>query len=379
MNRRTKPTQRFAANTMATQAGFALQGGGNHGAFTWGVLRVLLPYLEQRGIPLAGFIGDSAGAMNAVYAGYGWAKGTPDKKAEQADFMLERLWWTMHREAFFVRQYMSARSLINPTTAFSELVRQGSQQFKNVLNAGEMLQVNARHPALPLKWDKQNHLEYVVGQQIDFTRLARSDAPMVIVNTANVRDGGLDAFYGDKLSAKAVGGSGTLPQLFETMQIGEGSHWDGGYIANPPLQPLYNACPQMTDLFMIRITPLHMRTPHMPRSDAEKADRTMEMLLNSAVEAELRWVHQHARDTGRKLNIHVISVPLDWPHDLTSKVDFNNTQWDFFKTMREAGEQAGKRWLIEHAAKLGQQDSYRLPYRLHGEQAGQPHRKVKYG
>jgi NTE family protein len=370
----------LAANRSGPRIGFALQGGGNHGAFTWGVMRTLLPHLEKKGFKLDGLIGDSAGAMNAVYAGYGWTTAAVGQKASGADFMMERLWWTAHREAFLVRQFTSARNLLDPTTMFSEMVRMGGQNIQSLLNARELMELTLRHPSLPMRPREQHHLEHVVGQQIDFKRLNQPDAPVVIVNTANVRDGGLDAFYGDKLSAKAVAGSGTLPELFNHMQIGEGSHWDGGFIANPPVQPLYNACPEMTDLFVVRVTPLHMRTAHMPRTDAERADRRMEMLLNGVLESELRWVHQHSRDTGRSLNIHVISVPDDWPHDLHSKVDFQNTHWGYYTQMRQGGEKAAKGWLKDHAAQIGRADTYHLPYRLHGERAGVPsHKHIKYG
>lgn len=377
------------------KVGIAWQGGGNHGPFSWGVARVLLRHLETQGINVVGMVGASAGAKNAVYAGYGLNTGKAGHKAENADLMMERLWFSAAMLAVPVRAGLSFKNLSHPATAVPELMLNSSKFIRNMSDtmaavgdvfnalgakdgAERIVQAYARMPAMeyaellkrhgaPTLPTFQDHpLQHLVEEHIDFATLSKAAAPKVIVNTTNLRTGGLNVYMGRELTSEAVASSGTLPELFNALEIGDSKHWDGGFSANPPIQPLYDECPDMTDLFLIRVTPQHMRVGGMPHNHEAMADRRMEVMLNAAVESELRWVRKHAQDTGRPLNIHVIGVPDIWPHSMRSKTDFEHTNWEFFKTLRQAGEVQADIWLHHHAQDIGRRSTYDSDYRVYG-------------
>lgn len=232
-------------------------------------------------------------------------------------------------------------------------------------------------PTLPTL--QEHPLQHLVEEHIAFEKLNVGKGPKVLVNTTNLRTGGLNVYTGSRLTSEAVASSGTLPELFSALDIGDSKHWDGGFTANPPIQPLYDECPDMTDLFLIRVTPQHMRLGGMPADHDHEAmaDRRMEVMLNAAVEAELRWAEKHAQDTGRQLNIHVISVPDAWPHSMRSKTDFENTNWEFFKELRDAGQTAGQLWLHHHSHEIGMNSTYEHGYRVYGHSQTSHARKPK--
>lgn len=382
------------------KVGIAWQGGGNHGAFSWGAARVLLAEFERQGIPVVGMVGASAGAKNAVYAGYGMSIGKPGHKAEMADMMMERLWFSVAMLAVPVRTGITLKNLSNPATAVPEILLGSSHMMRNVAdtmaamgdvfnimsgrgNNSEkaLLEAYAKVPAMEFSRLYQRHgmptlptleehpLQHLVQEHIDFAQLAKATGPKVIVNTTNLRTGGLNVYMGKSLTSEAVASSGTLPELFSALSIGDSKHWDGGFSANPPIQPLYDECPDMTDIILIRVTPQHMRMGGMPTDHAAMADRRMEVMLNAAVESELRWAQKHADDTGRQLNIHVVSVPEIWPYSMRSKTDFESTNWQFFKDLRNEGEKAAKLWLHNHGHDLGERSTYDHDYRVYGGRA----------
>lgn len=398
----SKPAHHFESTPAANQprVGLALQGGGNHGAFTWGVLRSLLPALEQRGIPVDGIVGASAGAKNAVYAGYGMAIAKAGHKAELADHMMEKLWFTVGVLAIPVRAYTSARKLSSPSTVVPEMWRNVAVMTGHVLDtmsavtgvfnsmgsasqarqieafakipAVDYLRMMTQHGPVSLPTMSEHPLQHLVDHHIDFNKLAAAAAPKVLVNTTNLQTGGLNVYTGRALTSEAVASSGTLPELFNALKIGDSKHWDGGFSANPPLQPLYDECKKMTDLILVRVTPHNMRAGGMPAEGDHEAmaDRRMEVMLNAAVEAELRLLPRLAAAEGRALNVHVISVPSAWPYSMRSKTEFESTNWQFFGRLRDAGVKAGDDWLKEHAEDIGQRSTYNHDYRVYGGRSG---------
>lgn len=337
------------------RVGYALQGGGNQASFHWGVLAPMLRHHEEHGIPLVGFSGTSGGALAALYSGYGWTTAKPGHKASHAEHMQEKLWVTVDRIATFVR---AAKSPVG------EFLRQ-SQRFLNGyhIDAG-------KHAHLP-PMDLGSHpLVHMIEQHgIDFARLQQPDAPVIIVNNTDVRTGESVNYWGDQLSAQAVAGSGTLPELLEPVRIGDSLAWDGGFTANPSVLPLYELCPDMTDLVVVRITPLPLRPGPVPGkgNDTALKERQMELFLNSALEAELRTIRALGKATGRELNIHLIAIPPQDLPPLSTKVDFDATHSEFFQHMRRIGQRAGQAWLDEHAHDLGKRSTYEPAYRVLGE------------
>ena len=376
------------SGSLGPRVGIAWQGGANHGAFSWGVARALLSELERREIPLVGMIGASAGAKNAVYAAQGWLTGEIGHKAIQADLMLERLWFSV---AEMAAPLAATMQMGNPLTAMGTATDQfgammgrtvgilgalasgflgvaaPSAELETQLPAFEYAGLTARHGAfLSAATNDPHPLRHLVGRQIDFDLLAQAKSPVLMVATTNLNSGCLNIHTGRGLTAEALASSATLPELFSPLHIDDSLHWDGGFSANPPLQPLYLACPDMTDLVVIRVTPQALRTGKEPASGDFAAinDRRMEILLNASVEAELRTLPALAQAQGRMLNLHVISVPPDWPHSMESMTDVRNTNWAYFKSLRDEGQRAGEAWVHEHGMDLGQRSSYVSGYRV---------------
>lgn len=256
------------SGSLGPRVGIAWQGGANHGAFSWGVARALLPELERREIPLVGMIGASAGAKNAVYAAQGWLTGEIGHKAIQADLMLERLWFSV---AEMAAPLAATMQMGNPLTAMGTATDQfGAMMGRTVGIFGALAS--------------------------GFMRFAAPSAEL---------EAQLPAFEYAGLTAR-----------------------HGAFLS------------------------------------AAINDRRMEILLNASVEAELRTLPALAQAQGRMLNLHVISVPPDWPHSMESMTDVRNTNWAYFKSLRDEGQRAGEAWVHEHGMDLGQRSSYVSGYRV---------------
>ena len=210
----------------------ALQGGGSHGAFTWGVLDRLL---EEPGIELAGLSGTSAGAMNAVVT----ACGLLDGGHEGARAALRGFW----------RRVGEAAALnplrLNPFAAF----------FGDMMS--RMLSPYQFNPF------NLNPLKNILASAVDFERLRASAGPRVFVSATSVSSGRLRVFRREELDAERVMASACLPMLFQAVQIDGEAYWDGGYSGNPTITPLVREC-RSNDTILVQINPVER--PGTPRT-----------------------------------------------------------------------------------------------------------------
>lgn len=250
----------------------ALQGGGSHGAFTWGVLDALLA--DPR-IGLEGLSGTSAGAVNAVVLASGYAKahaaGTdPRRGARDA---LARLWQTIGSwDALGAWQRQWGR-LLWGGAAFAH----GSDWLSRVGGSLSPYQSN------PLDL---NPLRDLLRDQVDFE--AVDAGPLkVYVTATHVPTGRAVIFTGARLDASAVLASACLPQLFKAIEIEGAPYWDGGYSANPALTPLIQGCTS-ADLMLIQINPL--RVTGVPQSSADIEDRVNELTFNASLLTQMRTI-----------------------------------------------------------------------------------------
>lgn len=375
----SSPVSKFQASAGSSlpKVVLGLQGGGTHGAFTWGVLDRLFPEFEKRGIPVVGISGDSAGAMNTLYASYGLITGKRGRKSATASFMLERLWWSVDRMAFMARQAQSLQNFSNPATAMAEVFEQAGHLMNLPKTAVNFMHQSSRHPVLRFNGFKIPPLQQMVEQHIDFKRFMDPDAPAVMINTTDKHNGRPKLYLNSALAPQAAAESGYLPRIFLRMfGADHPSHkthdHDGGFTANPPVKPLYEHCPQATDLVVVRITPLVQDRAVFTRMDPDKAmaDQQLRYLYNSAVEAELRDLKGRAESDKRKFNLHVISVPSDWNHPMDTQASLKHTSWEFFQELRAAGHKAADRWLAEEGHHFGRQSTYNVGYEVFGHAAG---------
>ena len=251
----------------------ALQGGGSHGAFTWGVLDALLA--DPR-LVIEGLSGTSAGAINAVALASGHARG-PDPRAG-ARACLARVWKDIGRWGRL--GWLPARfgHSLWGGGAGAEWMQQAqlwTQAFTGLLSP---YQTN------PLNF---NPLRHLLERCVDFDALQHCDGPRVFVSATHVSTGKAVIFSGDGLTMEAVLASTCLPTLFQAVEIDGQAYWDGGYSVNPALSPLIRSCAHH-DLLVVQINPLR----RMNRADTahEILDRINELTFNASLLSQMRAI-----------------------------------------------------------------------------------------
>ncbi len=324
----------------------ALQGGGSHGAFTWGVLDRLL---DDDTLPIAGISGTSAGALNAAVLACGWADG--GRQGAQA--ALRAFWMDVAgQQSPFGGGGFSApwRGLAaynldgNPFYAWQ-------QQF---------LRLYSPYQFNPLGSDP---LRTVLARHVDCARLGSSPIALFITATA-VRTGQPRVFVNADLNIDALLASACLPQLFRAVEIDGEPYWDGGYSGNPTLWPLiYNT--RSLDLVLVKINPLVR--PGTPDTPEEISDRVNEITFNASLVAEMRAIGFVNRlveqgklsgDDYKHLRLHMVADDDGLaPLNASSKA---NTDRSFLEALHALGRTAAQRWLDAHRADVGQRSSLDL-------------------
>ena len=321
----------------------ALQGGGAHGAFTWGVLDRLL---EDGRIGLEAISGTSAGAMNAVVVADGIMKGGPDG-ARQA---LEDFWQAVSREG---AKSPIQRSLANMFTGDWNLdTSPGYLFFDNLTRLVSPYDLN------PLNY---NPIRDLLEAQIDFDQVTTCDKLKLFVSATNVHTGRVRVFTCGEITADVVMASACLPLMFQAVEIDGVPYWDGGYMGNPALFPFFNSCAS-NDVVLVQINPIERKTT--PRTAREIFNRVNEITFNSSLLKELRAIEFVARliDEG-KLD------PSDYSQVLLHRIEPGeemlalsassklNAEWAFLIHLRDIGRAAASRWLEESFDRIGKESS----------------------
>jgi NTE family protein len=328
----------------------ALQGGGSHGAFTWGVLDHLL---QDGRLEITGISGASAGAVNAVMLADGLARGGP----EEARKRLSDFW-----------RAASAGGSLPPvqraiTDRLFSLLPFASAPVQNWFQT--MSRYFSPYDLNPLNI---NPLSDLIERFVDFDAIHNHPDIALYISTTNVHTGRLRIFSGDKVTADAVMASAALPFLFRAVEIDGVPYWDGGYMGNPAIFPFLQAT-DAEDVLVVQINPVARKTT--PRTSTEIINRLNEITFNSALITELRtmdFVNQLI-DEGRlprgtreneyrRLHIHRIHLG-----GLGSRLAASSrlkTDYDFFNLLHRAGVRAAKRFLDEHFDDIGKQSSIDL-------------------
>ena len=256
-------------DTQKPSLSLALQGGGAHGAYTWGVLDRLL----EAGIRIDGISGTSAGAMNAVALAHGWTAGGADgARAALADF-----WQAVGDSVpFHVELLNSLNSAADSTMPTPMNVMMGFMRLFSPyqLNPFEL-----------------NPLRDVVRAQFDFERLRRDCPLKLFIAATTVRTGKVRLFHTAELSEAALLASACLPTLHHAVEIDGEHYWDGGFTANPAIYPLLYEC-TAPDILMVLLNPL--QRDDAPRSAEDISARSMELGFSTTFLREMRMI-AHAR------------------------------------------------------------------------------------
>jgi NTE family protein len=326
----------------------ALQGGGAHGALTWGVLDRLL---EEPRLQIEGVSGTSAGAMNAVVLADGLEAGGPDA----ARAALERFWKAVSDAAMTspIQRDLWAKLTGNWSLEHS-LPYQFFDHLSRVFSPYELNPLNL------------NPLRDLVGGLVDFDRVNRSRAIKVFVAATNVRSGRPRVFRQPGLSIDAVMASAALPFMFQAVDIGGEAYWDGGYMGNPALFPLVDEC-DARDLVLVQINPFYRS--EVPRKARDIINRVNEITFNASLLKELRAImllrdlieaegleHERYRD----MRLHRIHGDEDLVAlEASSKL---NAEWAYLCHLRDLGRARAGRWLERHWADLGERSSFELDW-----------------
>jgi len=309
----------------------ALQGGGAHGAYTWGVLDRLS---QDETLDIAAISATSAGAMNAVAYAAGLAKGGPEGARKE----LESLW----------------RRISEVSSALGAFGAAGLAMATALQSLASPYDLN------PFNY---NPLRNLIEAEIDFDAVHASGLKLFLSAT-NVETGKVRVFSKDEINADAVLASACLPQSFQAVEIGGKPFWDGGYMGNPSLFPLvYSGAPR--DVLLVILNPLER--PGTPKRAAEIQERLNEISFNASLIGELRAIAfvQRLIDDGmlkeplmkkyRRLNIHAIRGGQDLlGYGLSSKFD---TRWRLLTELRDKGHAAADKWLSECAKDVGTKTS----------------------
>ncbi len=312
----------------------ALQGGGAHGAFTWGVLDALL---EDGRLGVEAITGASAGAMNAVALVQGWIEGGIDG----ARSGLETFW---HSASVGASLSPVQRTLLNQMLGF----------WSNRAWTDMIARRLGPYQTNPLNI---NPLRKAIDELIDFDRVRAATDVEIFISATNVWTGKVAIFRRQELTADHLMASACIPTVFQAVEIDGVPYWDGGYMGNPALYPLYYG--SMTDdIVLVQINPLERR--QTPRSVQEIHNRLNEITFNGTLLRELRAVAfvQRLIKEGKlspkdykDVHVHRIDASgvLD-EHQASSRL---NAQWDFFVELRDAGRQTAQAWLAENYEAIG--------------------------
>lgn len=253
----------------------ALQGGGSHGAYTWGVLDALL---EDGRTGFEGISGASAGALNAVALASGWAtaQAAGADPREGARARLHAVWTRVSGwGSLGSLQQQVLRTLWGGWTADV-----ASGAALNRAWRGLVSPYNSNPLGL-------NPLRELLAEEIDFEAIRAHHALRVFVSATHVNTGKAVVFSGRQLDAQAVLASACLPMVFQAVEIDGEAYWDGGYSVNPPLSPLIGHC-TAEDIVLVQINPL-LRT-EVPRTAEAIADRVSELTFNASLLTQMRAI-----------------------------------------------------------------------------------------
>jgi NTE family protein len=328
----------------------ALQGGGSHGAFTWGVLDRLL---EEDWLRIDGISGTSAGAMNAAALADGYAAGGRDGGRAA----LENFW-----------RKVSGAAAMSPFQRgpLDVLLGRWSLDHSPVYIGLDL--VSRMFSPYDLNPSGANPLKAILDQCIDFDRLAQTPIRLFVTAT-NVHTGRARLFRNKEITADVLLASACLPTMFQAVEIDGESYWDGGYSGNPSMVPLVREC-ESEDTILIQINPVIR--PDTPRSARGILNRLNEVAFNAVLQKELRGMAMVRQlppsdlpELGMwaRMRIHRIASEMLAELGSSSKM---NAEWDFLTMLRDEGRRAAGEFLGAHAADLGVRSTFDLAPLLDG-------------
>lgn len=325
----------------------ALQGGGSHGAFTWGVLDRILE--EEDRLQIEGISGTSAGALNGAVLVEGHAKGG----AAGARQALERFWQGVGKLATFE---FPQRTLLDRM-----LGNWNMDQTPGAMAFDAWQRMISPYQSNPLNI---NPLRHLVESLIDIEAVRSCKTIKLFVSATNVERGRVRIFDHKSMTIDALMASACLPFAFQAVMIDGAPYWDGGYVGNPSIFPLIYHC-KSPDVAVVQVNPTIR--PGVPDTPTEIINRLNEITFNASLIGEMRAIAfvQHLIDEGhlkdtearrlKRMNMHVIGDEDEMRKlGATSKL---NAHMDFLLHLKEIGRAAADRWLKANWSAIGEHSS----------------------
>lgn len=321
----------------------ALQGGGAHGAFSWGALDRLL---EDGRLVIDGISGTSAGAMNAAVLAYGLAIGG----AEGARKALAEFWRGSAETARL--------GPLQPTW-LDRLAGPGNLDFSPAwLFFDSLVRMFSPYQLNPLN---VNPLRELLLRVVDFDALHAANEMHLFLCATNVLTGRIRVFETHEITVDTVLASACLPFVFQAVEIDGEYYWDGGYMGNPPIYPLIYGT-DCRDVLIIQINPINI--PEVPKTAQAILDRMNTLSFNSSLMREMRAIHFVSRliEQGvldpreyKQINVHMIEAEQEMARlGVSSKL---NADGEFLRYLFELGRARAGRWLEAHFDKIGRESS----------------------
>lgn len=345
----------MTSGTVRKSINLALQGGGAHGAFAWGVLDKLL---EVDRLDIAALSATSAGAMNAVVLAYGVSLNGREGAREK----LTEFWSKISR----------AGEIYSPvrTSPWEKWLQ--AYGFQTEFSPSYMAFQAMTHLFSPYQLNPFdiNPLKDVLLDVVDFERLSRCNrATKIFLSATNVRSGKIKVFSNPELSVDAVLASACLPYIFKAVEIDGEAYWDGGFMGNPAIFPLiYNNGPK--DVVIIHINPIERKK--LPRSAPEIFDRINEISFNSSLMREMRTIEfvtrlidEGALDATKYGRMRIHSIRDDAEMTQLGVATKLNPDWQFLCRLRDAGRARAADWLEMHFDDVGERSTIDLAEVFH--------------
>ncbi|MBV8938434.1 MAG: patatin-like phospholipase family protein [Alphaproteobacteria bacterium] len=317
----------------------ALQGGGSHGAYTWGVLDRLL---EDERLTIEGVSGTSAGAMNAAVMVNGFARGGRDGARDA----LAGFWRAISEVGIFSPFY---KSPVERMLTGWNLDSSPAYHYFDVLS--RMLSPYDLNPL------NLNPLRYVLDEFLDLNTLQACSMIKIFITATHVASGQARVFKCHEITTEVLLASACIPFLFQAVEVDGEYYWDGGYMGNPALWPLIYNC-RSEDIALVQVNPIYRA--QLPKTATEIINRLNEITFNSSLIAEMRAIDFVKRliDEGRldrerykDIRMHLLYSP-DELKDLNASSKMN-AGWDFFQHLFQLGRAMADTWLAAHFDDIG--------------------------
>ncbi len=331
---------------MTKTINLALQGGGSHGAFTWGVLDRLL---EEEKLVIEGISGTSAGAVNAAMLVNGFVKGG----REGARDSLAHFWKRVSESAAYSPLHK---------TPFQRMVSGWNMDFSPAYRWFDLMsRLFSPYEFNPLNI---NPMRDIIENVCDIGAIQACSVIKLFITATHVASGQARVFQCHEVTPDVLLASTCIPLIFQAVEVESEHYWDGGYMGNPAIWPLIYHC-ESRDVALVQINPLHRE--ELPKTAHEIIDRLNEITFNSSLVAEMRAIDFVSKllkegqlDSKRykDMHIHLIYAP-EAMHELNASSKIN-ADWDFFQYLKDIGRNAAEAWLEAHWDDVGQRSSINI-------------------